>query len=266
MTQCRICGRTFDPQAFQVVVPALEQGFDRMECAEAALSGGVPAPPPAAAPPATVVKPFPAPAPALTSSAAPAALGSDRRPVLLGGNVALLAAGAATVYLWLRVFGADPSSSLFLPGESAARAFERATVPAFVDTVRERSVRPEPESVLARRTPPAPAPAPAAAEPTTPAPAATLAVSRTAQPSAPARGNGGGSGRGDGEGKGGGGGVAQPKPARSLRPAASPPVSTPTKSGLPAGKAKGEAKPKNANHQAAHGNGNGKKTGHDKHH
>ena len=36
MNRCRICGRSFDPLGFQVLVPGLSEGFDRVECAEKA--------------------------------------------------------------------------------------------------------------------------------------------------------------------------------------------------------------------------------------
>jgi hypothetical protein len=34
---CRICLKTYDELAYQITVPLLEESFDRVECAEAAL-------------------------------------------------------------------------------------------------------------------------------------------------------------------------------------------------------------------------------------
>jgi len=132
MNRCRICGRSFDPLGFQVLVPGLSEGFDRVECAEKARAA---LPAAAAAPPAAVVRPFPGPpAVAAAAAAAPAAVAAVRRPLLVGANLSVLAAGAAaTAFLWLRVFGADPLTPVD-PGTSAAQAFERKTVPAVIDT------------------------------------------------------------------------------------------------------------------------------------
>jgi hypothetical protein len=238
MTLCRVCGRAFDPNGFQVVVPGLGQGFDRVECAEIALARGVaPAAPPAAPLPA-VVKPFPAPA--LGAAAAPVATVLDRRPFLLGANVALLAAGTAvTVYLWLRVFGADPSSSLSLPAESGTPAWERATVPAAIDTTPEGATRPEREAVPARRTPRAVAPATSEApapDPTRSSTPAPVLVSNPTPPAPPVGGGGDGGGGGGGStgggggsggGGGGGGGTAPPQPQPNPEPTPAPPPPAP---------------------------------------
>lgn len=216
MTQCRVCGRDFDPRVFQVVVPGLGQGFDRVECAETALRRGLaPAAPATSALPA-VVKPFPA---AAVATAAPASASLDRRPFLVGANLALLAAGtAATVYLWLRVFGADPTSSLPMPADGAAPAWERTIVPAEIDTTPTVTERPEPDATPGSRRPreatTAERPVAAPTRPATPAP--VLVADST--PSAPsfaggeggggtgARGGGGGEDGGTGGGGNGGGG------------------------------------------------------------
>ena len=118
--QCRVCGRDFDPLRFQVVVPGLGRGFDRVECAvqARALAGPAAAPAPLGA----VVQPFPPPA--ATTAAA------GRRPALVGANLALLAAGtAATAFLWARAFDAGPTG-FELSGVGGVPAYERATVPA----------------------------------------------------------------------------------------------------------------------------------------
>src|SRR5919108_4192429 len=175
--RCRVCGREFSPSGFQVVVPGLGQGFDRVDCALEASALGLPAiAPPAAtgaiAAPVAVAAGAAAGAPA----AAAAATGEvGRAPLLVGANLALLAAGtAATVYLWLRVFGADPTS-LVLPAESAAPPFERSTVPAAIDLTPAAAPRPQPEgSVRGGGSRPATEPATASTlpAPVSPAPGA----------------------------------------------------------------------------------------------
>ena len=37
MAICRTCGKTYDERAYQITVPVLQESFDRVECAEAAL-------------------------------------------------------------------------------------------------------------------------------------------------------------------------------------------------------------------------------------
>jgi hypothetical protein len=213
MIRCRVCGREFDPGRFQVVVPGLGQGFDRVECAEEArtLLGPEAAPPALAA----VVHPFPAAAPAALASAAPlAAAGIDaRRPLLVGANLALLAAGtAATVFLWFRVFGADPAAlELSDPGLAAAPAFERSTIPAQISSGTPSRARSKPGSEARR----------AASTPTTASSSVqeaggTLVAAREpAVPSSPVRAPSGGDGAavggGSGGGAGGDSGAGQPK-------------------------------------------------------
>lgn len=128
MHRCRICGRSFDPLGFQVVVPGLSESFDRLECAQQARAA---LPAAAAAPPVTIVGPTPAPA---AAAAAPAAAAAVRRPLFAGASLCALAAGAAvTGYLWLRVLGVD-SLTPALPSAGAAPAFERQTMPALIET------------------------------------------------------------------------------------------------------------------------------------
>ncbi|MGH3004966.1 MAG: hypothetical protein ACRDOS_03525 [Gaiellaceae bacterium] len=223
MTLCRVCGRAFDPSGFQVVVPGLGQGFDRVECAEIALARGVaPAAPPAAPLPA-VVKPFPAPA--LGAAAAPVAAVLDRRPFLLGANVALLAAGTAvTVYLWLRVFGADPSSSLSLPAESGTPAWERATVPSQIDLGRPDSGAQGRNAGPAGGSGTAPAEGDAEATPST-GPAPVLVSNPSPRSPSPT----GGGGDGPAGGGGGGGGGSDPQSPEPPKPPAPSPPDTPGK-------------------------------------
>jgi len=149
MTGCRVCGREFDPLRFQVVVPALGEGFDRVECAQQAAarvtSATVPAPLPA------VVR---APPPA-AAFPAPAAARAGRAPLLVGANLAFLAAGtAAAVYLWFRVFGVDPTA-LEPASLVALPAVERSTVPAQISTS-ERISSPSSASAPPRQSASAP--------------------------------------------------------------------------------------------------------------
>jgi hypothetical protein len=107
---------------------------DRVECALEAMSLGIE--PQRRIDPAPVdVRPLPArgPVPALAGGPVLMAGAASMRPqVLAGANLALLAAGtAATIYLWLRVFGADLAP--IFPVDSASPAFERGTVAAAID-------------------------------------------------------------------------------------------------------------------------------------
>lgn len=104
MQDCQVCGRRFDPLRFQVVVPELARGFDRLECARSARSAAGPGAKIAAAPLVTVVEPFAALAAPSTSRVALRPLGAP------AATLGLLAAGtAAAVLLWLRVLGTDPA-------------------------------------------------------------------------------------------------------------------------------------------------------------
>lgn len=143
---CPVCGRQFDPLGFQVMVPGLPHGFDSVDCALEA-SALSPSEPLAAEPVPAPVRALPAPVafvPALALGPSPFVRSESVRPQLLAGaNLALLAAGtAATIYLWLRVFGADagPLSSL---AERASQAFGRTSVAAAIDLTPETQVLPE---------------------------------------------------------------------------------------------------------------------------
>ena len=148
MQDCQVCGRSFDPRAFQVVVPELGRGFDRLECAQSARALAGPGSRVAAIPLVAIVEPraaglVPAAAgstPALRSLATPAA------------TLGLLAAGtAAAVFLWLRVLGADPSSYT-LGRLSTPPAFGHQTVQAQVEPA------PPPIGPAERRAPDSTAP------------------------------------------------------------------------------------------------------------
>jgi hypothetical protein len=146
---CRVCGRQFDPKGFQVMVPGLKHGFDRVDCALEAGAHGLPPERPVEPEPAYVRELPPAPigVPALAGGPALTMAADTRPPLLVGANLALLAAGtAATIYLWLRVFGPDVGPVSF-PAASASPAFERSTVAATIDlTPPAPVVRPQPES------------------------------------------------------------------------------------------------------------------------
>jgi hypothetical protein len=132
---CRVCGRQFDPLGYQVMVPGLPHGFDRVDCALEASALDLPETR-VAEPTPTVVRTLPAAAPlvpALAMGPAPAARTESVRPQLIAGtNLALLAVGTlATIYLWLRVFGADAGPFSF--AGSAFDAFGRSSVAAAID-------------------------------------------------------------------------------------------------------------------------------------
>jgi hypothetical protein len=148
---CRVCGRQFDPNGFQILVPGMKHGFDRVDCALEASALGLPAARQPELVPA-VVRALPAPlaaVPAFAGGSLGASKPESMRPQLLAGaNIALLAAGtAATIYLWLRVFGAD-AGPLSFPAASASAAFGRSTVPAEIDTSPAPEARPQPESAV----------------------------------------------------------------------------------------------------------------------
>jgi hypothetical protein len=126
---CQVCGRSFDPRAFQVVVPELGRGFDRLECAQTARALAGPGSRVAATPLVAIVEPR-------AAGLMPAAAGSTRALRSLAtpaATLGLLAAGtAAAVFLWLRVLGVDPSSYT-LGRLSAPPAFGHQTVQAQVE-------------------------------------------------------------------------------------------------------------------------------------
>lgn len=224
---CRVCGRQFDPQGFQVMVPGITHGFDRVDCALEALAVGLPpqrAPEPVPEAPRALPPPL-APVPALAVGHAAGRAESSGPNLLAGVNLALLAAGtAATIYLWLRVFGAD-AGPISLPSANASAAFGRTTVAAAIDLSPAPEARPQPESAVrgggsqpatpalvedgggatlvsnpapakkrpsergggpvARPAPPAPAPAPEPAPPAEPGPSRSAPTPTYPVPSTP---------------------------------------------------------------------------------
>jgi hypothetical protein len=146
MQSCQVCGRSFDPLGFQVVVPELGRGFDRIECAQSARASAGPAAKVAAVPLVAVTGPVAA------AALAPAALAAAPRALAPAGAFGLLAAGtAAAVVLWVGVLGAD-TSSFSLGPFSPPPAFGNERVQA---------------EVAPQSSPPAPAPSPPAEQPAT---------------------------------------------------------------------------------------------------
>jgi hypothetical protein len=205
---CQVCGRSFDPLGFQVVVPELGRGFDRIECAQSARTLAGPGSRLAATPLVAIVEPVP---PALM----PAAVGSASALRPLGtpaATLGLLAAGtAAAVFLWLNALGTDPSS--FTLGRlSAPPAFGHQTIQAHVEPAPPRTGpaerrapdRAAPVTVVQVVT----APSPTAPSPTGLAPAPATDGADEPQPSSPptlarpATQPRGGSGPGKATGKG----------------------------------------------------------------
>jgi hypothetical protein len=131
MQNCEVCGRSFDPLGFQVVVPELGRGFDRIDCARSARALAGPGSRIAAVPLVALA------APVAATAAVPATLAAARAPAprLLGSTAAtlgLLAAGtAAAVFLWMRVVGTD-TTSYTLGHLTAPPAFGHETAEAQV--------------------------------------------------------------------------------------------------------------------------------------
>jgi hypothetical protein len=128
VARCVVCGREFDPFAYQVIVPELGAGFDRLECARQARGSARIAPDAEAAlPVAAVVEPLPA----VAAAPVPLSAATSARPPLATTAVlgALAAGAAATAYLWLRVFSGE-AVSFGLRDVAAPPAYERQTIPA----------------------------------------------------------------------------------------------------------------------------------------
>jgi hypothetical protein len=130
---CQICGRSFDPLGFQVVVPELGRGFDRIDCARSARALAGPGGRIAAVPLVALAAPVAATAALPATGAAVAA----PFPRVLGSTAAtlgILAAGtAAVVLLWMRVVGTD-TTSYTLGRLTAPPAFGHKTVRAQIAT------------------------------------------------------------------------------------------------------------------------------------
>jgi hypothetical protein len=144
MQNCQICGRSYDPLGFQVVIPELGRGFDRIDCARTARALAGPGARIAAVPLVALA------APVAATAALPAMAAAVAAPVprVLGSTAAtlgILAAGtAAAVLLWMRVVGTD-TTSYTLGRLTAPPAFGHKTVRA--------QTAPAPEAGLALGTP-----------------------------------------------------------------------------------------------------------------
>jgi uncharacterized membrane protein YgcG len=118
---CHVCGRRFDPLGFQVVVPELGRGFDRVECAQSARALASPGSRIAATPLAAIGRPA-----ALAAAAAPVPI--FRALSSPAATAGLLTVGTvAAAFLWMRVLGTDSVGFPF-QRESAPRAVAGATV------------------------------------------------------------------------------------------------------------------------------------------
>ncbi|HVD57380.1 MAG TPA: hypothetical protein VNC17_11095 [Thermoleophilaceae bacterium] len=234
MQHCQVCGRSFDPLGFQVVVPELGRGFDRIECAQSARTLAGPGSRLASTPLVAIVKPVPA-------ALMPAAVGSARalRPLITpASTLGLLAAGtAAAVALWLNALGADPSS--FTLGRlSAPPAFGHQTVQAHV--------QPAPP-----RTGPAERKAPDRAAPVAEAPdrAAPVSVVRVVTAPSP-------TGFAPAPATDGAGSAGEPQPQPSFPPKLVRPATLPPRGAGP-GKATGKGHAKHGKGHAKHGETDG---------
>jgi hypothetical protein len=119
---CQVCGRSFDPMGFQVVIPELGRGFDRIECAQTARLLATPGSRIAAVPVAAVIAP-------ITAATIAPVLGL--RPLTTpAATLGFLAAGTAVAaLLWVRVLGTEPAAFPFLSA-SAPPAAASETVKA----------------------------------------------------------------------------------------------------------------------------------------
>jgi hypothetical protein len=162
---CEVCGRPFDPLGFQVVVPELARGFDRIECAGSARAlGGAGAAP--VLPLVAVVEPI--------GAGPPLAAGVPLRALAAAplAAIGLFAAGtAAAAYLWGGVLGADPTR--FVASHAPiAKAFGHESVQVQVQPARPGPAkRPAAEAaanLAAARQRTAPAGAPSGATATAP--------------------------------------------------------------------------------------------------
>jgi hypothetical protein len=103
--------------AFQVVIPELGRGFDRIECAQSARALAGPGSRIAVAPVAAVVEPI------AVAAAAPVTLAALRPLSQPVATLGLLAAGtAAAALLWLRVLGTDPAGFPLIRGDAPQAA------------------------------------------------------------------------------------------------------------------------------------------------
>jgi hypothetical protein len=182
MQSCQVCGRSFDPLQFQVIVPELGRGFDRIDCARSGRTMATPGSRFAAAPLLALA----APAAAIAPPAAVAA----RAPVprLLGSTaatLALLAVGtAAAALLWVRVVGTD-TSSYTLGRLTAPPAFGHDRVQAQVEAAPTPSGPVQVPTVTVERVVTVPAPTGGVAGLAPTAPPRTSHLNTLSRPPAP---------------------------------------------------------------------------------
>jgi hypothetical protein len=124
MQSCQVCGRSFDPLGFQVVVPELGRGFDGIDCAKRARASAGPRARIIAAPLVAVAET------AAAAALAPPAAAARRALFPAAATLGLLAAGTAVAgVLWAGVLGADTSSFSLGPFRPPP-AFSHETVQA----------------------------------------------------------------------------------------------------------------------------------------
>lgn len=185
MQSCQVCGRSFDPLRFQIVVPELGRGFDRIDCARNARTTASPNRRFAAVPLVALAAP----------AAAAAPVAGVRRHVagyrLLGSTAAtlgLLAAGtAAAALLWVNVVGTD-TSSYTLGRLTAPPAFGHDRVQAQVEAGSTPAPAEPVTTVTVERvvTVPVPTRGVAGLEPTEPPSPRTSPPDRVSRPPTPA--------------------------------------------------------------------------------
>lgn len=201
-------------------------GFDRVDCALEASTAGVPLVEPPPLPIAARPQALALPVVAMAGGPSfPAMAAARTAPTLLvGANLALLAAGAAaTIYLWLRVFSPD-AAILPVPAENASAAFARTSIAADIDLTLEPASRPQPETAAFGGGLGAPAsPAAGSEAVSNPGRVTTQTASNPNEP-AQAPSKGGGSG----------GPVVRPSPPPAPPPPEEPPAPPPRQTPAPA--------------------------------
>lgn len=178
MQDCQVCGSRFDPLGFQVVVPELGRGFDRIECAQTARALASPSSRIAAAPLVAVVEPLGGPVP---PARAPTAWRSLAAPA---AAIGLLAAGsAAASFLWVRALDTD-TAGFPLARSAAPPASAHESVEARVQAAPTGGGRAAPQPPEER----APASAPALASSPVPSGAAPPSGASGQNPTEPGSG------------------------------------------------------------------------------
>lgn len=131
MQDCPVCGRSFDPVGFQVVIPELRRGFDRIECAHSARALATAGSAIATRPSAAIVPPIAAAAARPSALRVMSALGAP------AATLGVLAAGAAAAtLLWWGALGTDsdrfPLVRAGAPRAAAGETVEARVVPGAV--------------------------------------------------------------------------------------------------------------------------------------